>query len=211
MSPKYVIKPLLVAFLLLFPVLSKAQDAALLNKFYQGVLDSCLDVSYTYSTRISGINHTGEGTLLSQGMMWKLDGNGVQMYCDSQSVWIIDTQMKEVVIEPAPEDERAQWMSNPAVIFSRLSALFNVNESLSSSDGKAVIYILKPKEDSDIDFCNIELLKSDASIRNASVALSDGTLIKIEVSSMKLTPKTSIEAFRPHMSFDSSWIVTDLR
>ena len=157
------------------------------------------------------MDYKGEGTLLSQEMMWALNGNGVQMYCDSQDIWTIDPQAKEVVIEPAPEDERAQWMSNPAVIFSRLSALFKVNESLTSPDGKAVIYVLKPMEDSDIDFCNIELLKSDASIRNASVALSDGTLIKIEVSSMKLTPKTSIEAFRPHMSFDSSWIVTDLR
>lgn len=211
MSSRLYIKSLLAAVLLLVPVLSNAQDTSLLTKFYQGIADSCLDISYTYSTRISGIENKGQGTLLSQGMMWKLDGNGVQMYCDSLSVWIIDPQMKEVVIEPAPEDERTQWMSNPAVIFSRLSTLFNVNESLPSRDGKAVIYVLKPKDAGDIDFCNIELLKSDASIRNASVALSDGTLIKIEVSSMKLTPETSVEAFRPHMSFDSSWIVTDLR
>lgn len=208
---KFIIKSFFAALLLLTPGLSKAQDTVLLNKFYQGLSDSCLDISYTYSTRISGMDYKGEGTLLSQEMMWALNGNGVQMYCDSQDIWTIDPQAKEVVIEPAPEDERAQWMSNPAVIFSRLSALFKVNESLTSPDGKAVIYVLKPMEDSDIDFCNIELLKSDASIRNASVALSDGTLIKIEVSSMKLTPKTSIEAFRPHMSFDSSWIVTDLR
>lgn len=211
MSSRLYIKSLLAAVLLLVPVLSNAQDTSLLTKFYQGIADSCLDISYTYSTRISGIENKGQGTLLSQGMMWKLDGNGVQMYCDSLSVWIIDPQMKEVVIEPAPEDERTQWMSNPAVIFSRLSTLFNVNEALPSRDGKAVIYVLKPKDPGDIDFCNIELLKSDASVRNASVALSDGTLIKIEVSSMKLTPETSVEAFRPHMSFDSSWIVTDLR
>ena len=185
---KFIIKSFFAALLLLTPGLSKAQDTVLLNKFYQGLSDSCLDISYTDSTRISGMDYKGEGTLLSQEMMWVLNGNGVQMYCDSQDIWTIDPQAKEVVIEPAPEDERAQWMSNPAVIF-----------------------VLKPKEDSDIDFCNIELLKADASIRNASVALSDGTLIKIEVSSMKLTPKTSIEAFRPHMSFDSSWIVTDLR
>jgi outer membrane lipoprotein-sorting protein len=75
----------------------------------------------------------------------------------------------------------------------------------------SVKYVLKPKSKSDIDYCNIELFKSDAMVRRAAIALSDGTLIKIEVSSMKLTPVLPVEDFRPRSIFDSSWIVTDLR
>ena len=211
MSCKGNIKLLFAAFLVLLPVLTSAQTASLLEKFYSDVAGSCLEMTYSYSTRLSGVDNKGQGTLRSQGIMWELKGNGVEMFCDSKSIWIIDPSMKEVVIEPAPEDERQQWMSNPAVIFARLNELFKLTETLDSSDGKSVIYVLSPKAESDIDYCNLELFKRDATVRRASLALSDGTLIKIEVSSMKLTPELSVEAFRPQTVFDSSWILTDLR
>lgn len=211
MSFKSLLKVFVALSLLLFPVLSPAQDMSLLSRFYSSVEKSCLDMTYSYSVCVSGIDNKGQGTLLCQGLMWKVNGNGVEMYCDAESVWIIDAFAKEVVIEQAPEDDQTQWMSNPAVIFTRLDELFKVNESLEASDGKAVIYVLAPREKNGIECCNVEILKSDASIRRASIALSDGTMIKIEVSSMKLTPELPIEAFRPQIVFDSSWILTDLR
>lgn len=197
--------------LALMSLLASAQGYSLLDKFYAGVSSSCLEMAYSYSTRVSGIDNKGSGVLSLQGLLWKAKGNGVEMYSDSRSVWIVDPEMKEVVIEPAADEESSQWISNPAVIFARLYDIFVVNESISSEDGKSVMYVLKPKSKSDIDFCNIELYKSTALVRRASVALSDGTLIKIEVSSMTLTPKVSDEAFLPQPKFDSSWIVTDLR
>ena len=206
------LRRVLTILLILVPMLSaSAQGQSLIDRFYAGTADSCLDISYSYSTRISGILNNGQGHLLSQGLMWRVKGNGVEMYCDAKALWIIDREMKEAVIEPAADENSSEWLSNPAVIFSRLAAQFKVSESVVSSDGKALIYTLTPLADNDISYCNLELLKSDASIRKAAVALSDGTLIKIEVSSMKLTPKVSVEAFRPHIDFDSSWILTDLR
>ena len=68
-----------------------------------------------------------------------------------------------------------------------------------------------PKHKDRIEYFNVEVAESDLSIRNALVGLSDGSLIKIEVSSMKLTPVRPVEDFRPRTIFDSSWIVTDLR
>ena len=206
------LRRVLTILLILVPMLSvSAQGQSLIDRFYAGTADSCLDISYSYSTRISGILNNGQGHLSAQGLMWRVKGNGVEMFCDARSLWIIDKEMKEVVIEPAADENSQEWLSNPAVIFSRLAANFKVSESVASSDGKALIYVLKPFAESDISYCNLELLKSDASVRRATVALSDGTLIKIEVSSMKLTPKVSVEAFRPHIDFDSSWILTDLR
>ena len=199
------------ALLLLIPVFSYGQDRVLLDRFCRGVSQSCMEMSYTYSARVSGVLNQGEGVLHSQGLMWKVKGNGVDMYCDSASVWIVDAASKEVVIEPAAAEEPSQLLSNPALIFSRVDEMFVVNETLVSSDGKAVMYVLNPKESDDIDWLNLEIFKSDATVRRASVAFEDGTLIKIEVSSMKLTPKVSLEAFRPQTDFDSSWIVTDLR
>ena len=204
------LRRVLTILLILVPMLAaSAQDQSLINRFYAGVSDSCLDISYSYSARVSGIMNNGQGHLYAQGFMWRVKGNGVEMYSDAKSLWIIDVSMKEVVIEPAADENAAEWLSNPALIFSQLQKNFKVTESIPGD--QSVIYVLKPLDDSGVSYCNLELQKSDASIRNATVALLDGTLIKIEVSSMKLTPKVSVEAFRPNIDFDSSWILTDLR
>ena len=197
--------------LLLFPSVLYAQGDTLLRKFYKSVDDSCVEFEYKYSVRISGVNQTGSGTLTAQGEFWKLNGNGLEMYFDGTSQWIIDPSMKEVVIEPVAEGQDNQIQTNPSYLFMRMQELFLVRETRDTADGMAVLYILTPKKKTDIDYFNVEILKSDASVRSGVVALNDGTLIKIEVSSMKLTPKLSVEEFRPQSKFDSSWIITDLR
>ena len=202
----------ILAFLLiLVPMIASTQDHSLIDKFYAGTADSCMEISYSYSTRVSGVNYNGSGRLSSQGLMWKMSGNGVEMYCDAQSLWIVDSTMKEVVIEPAASEAESEWLSNPAIIFSRIKDTFKVRDIINSADGKSLLYVLDPLKKGSISYCNLELNKSDASVKNAVLALTDGTYIKIEVSSMKLTPKVSVEAFRPHIDFDSSWILTDLR
>ncbi len=202
---------LIASAMLLISGMTDAQNTSLLDRLYAKMSDSCLEMSYSYDARISGVHNQGSGLLRSQGLMWEMDGNGVTMYCDSKSVWIIDPTMKEAVIEPLQEEESSQWISNPAVMLSRMKDMFKVTESIESQDDKAVVFVLEPLNKGYIDYCNLEIFKSGNSIRRATIALSDGNLIKIEVSSMKLTPKVSDEEFLPRMEFDPSWIVTDLR
>ena len=202
---------LIASAMLLISGMTDAQNTSLLDRLYAKMSDSCLEMSYSYDTRISGVHNQGSGLLRSQGLMWEMNGNGVTMYCDSKSVWIIDPTMKEAVIEPLQEEESSQWISNPAVMLSRMKDMFKVAESLESQDDKAVVFVLEPLNKGYIDYCNLEIFKSGNSIRRATIALSDGNLIKIEVSSMTLTPKVSDEEFLPRMEFDPSWIVTDLR
>lgn len=202
---------LIASAMLLISGMTDAQNTSLLDRLYAKMSDSCLEMSYSYDTRISGVHNQGSGLLRSQGLMWEMNGNGVTMYCDSKSVWIIDPTMKEAVIEPLQEEESSQWISNPAVMLSRMKDIFKVAESLESQDDKAVVFVLEPLNKGYIDYCNLEIFKSGNSIRRATIALSDGNLIKIEVSSMTLAPKVSDEEFLPRMEFDPSWIVTDLR
>ena len=202
---------LIASAMLLISGMTDAQNTSLLARLYAKMSDACLEMSYSYDTRISGVHNQGSGLLRSQGLMWEMDGNGVTMYCDSKSVWIIDPTMKEAVIEPLQEEESSQWISNPAVMLSRMKDIFKVAESLESQDDKAVVFVLEPLKKGYIDYCNLEIFKSGNSIRRATIALSDGNLIKIEVSSMTLPPKVSDEEFLPRMEFDPSWIVTDLR
>ena len=201
----------LAVALLFFAQLLSAQNLSLLDRLSENLAHSCLEMDYSYSVRISGINNVGHGRLHCQGYMWKMVGNGVEMYCDSSAMWVVDAPNKEVVIEPAIMDEEVQLQTNPAALFVRMKDSFNVRESRNLSAKGLVLYVLEPKHKDKIDYFNVEISESDLTIKNATVALEDGTLIKIEVSSMKLTPKRSVEAFRPQTIFDSSWIVTDLR
>lgn len=198
-----------VALLCVVQMLS-AQDSNLLDKLSERISKSCLELDYRYSVRISGINNVGQGHLQCQGYMWKMVGNGVEMYCDSSALWVVDPVNKEVVIEPAEVEEKVQLQTNPAVLFVRMKELFVVRDSRNTSQG-TVLYILAPKQKGDIDYFNVEIAEADQSLRNAVISLADGTLIKIEVSSMKLTPVRPVKDFRPLTAFDSSWIVTDLR
>ena len=188
-----------------------AQDKALLERFFANVSKSCVELTYDYSARVSGVNNVGQGILSAQGYMWMMDGNGVKMCCDSSSLWVMDPAMKEVVIEPAAAGDDALVMTNPATFLMHLNEMFLVRETRKSSDGKSVLYILDPKSKDKIEYFNVEISADDASVQNASFALTDGTYVKIKVSSMKLTPKRPVEDFRPQIVFDSSWIVTDLR
>ena len=197
-------------FAVVFPFMSFGQSDSLLERFYAGVEDSCLEVEYAYSVRLAGVMNNGSGVLASQGAMWTHKGNGVEMYCDSSVLWIVDASAKEVVIEPAATEASTAFINNPALIFSELEDAFSVTESRMLADGQTRLYVLRPRSDIGIDYFNIEL-NADAIVKRASFALSDGNLVKIEVSSMKLTPMVPVEAFRPKTVFDSKWIVTDLR
>jgi hypothetical protein len=199
-----------VALLFVAQILS-AQDMSLLDRLSERISKSCLELDYSYSLRISGVSNIGQGRLQCQGYMWKMAGNGVEMYCDSSALWVVDPANKEVVIEPAEVGEKVQLQTNPAVLFVHMKELFAVRESRRLSQQGTILYILEPKKKGNIDYFNVEIADSDLSLRNAVISLSDGTLIKIEVSSMKLTPVRSVEDFRPRTVFDSSWIVTDLR
>ena len=188
-----------------------AQNTDLLDRMCTGLARSCAEMECSWSARLSGVATAGTGKLKMQGDMWALVGNGVEMWCDGKSVWVVDPSLKEVVIEPLEDDAQVRYLTNPALIFVRLQDLFTVSVSHPTDDGKAVFYSMKPNEDSDIDYLNVELLSADALIRRGSIAMKSGDIINIEVSSMKLTPEVSAEAFSPQYVFDSSWIVTDLR
>ena len=201
----------LAIILAVLPLAVSAQTPSLLDRFYENLSASCVEFAYTYSARVSGLVNKGEGILLSQGTMWSVKGNGAEMYCDSKTLWVVDPVMKEVVIESAETEESSGFLDNPALMFSRLQDNFNVTESRLLESGKQILYTLRPKSDIGIVYFNVELDNPSAQIRRASFAMSDGSFVKIEVSSMKLTPKVSVETFKPVTAFDADWIVTDLR
>ena len=199
-----------VLFLFFCNAHAQENGNSVLDRMCRNVAESCVTIDYSYTARVSGIDNIAAGNLVSQGEKWVMKGNGVEMYCDGQSVWVVDPALKEVVIESLQEQQSTDFLTNPARAFVNIHNNFTVNAVNPSSDSKALIYSLSPIR-GDMEFLNIELYKDSAAIRSMSFALKDGTLVKIKVSSMELTPEISDEAFRPQITFDSKWIVTDLR
>lgn len=200
----------IVFLLLLGAGRSYAQDESLLNRLYEKFADSCVELEYSYNSKISGVSIIGHGMLQIQGNMWHNDGNGLEVWCDGKTLWTVDHASEEVIIDSV-SDAAEDDLTNPALMFVHMKDLFNLKQVVKSTDGKADIFILEPIHEMDIDFFNVEILKSDASIRSGSFALSDGNKFNVKVSSMKQIQKKPATSFKPSQTFDSSWIVTDLR
>ena len=204
-------KYILTVLSIMLSWLTSAQDNSLLDRMCSEGAASCVTIDYSYTARVSGIDNQASGELVSQGENWIVKGNGVEMYCDGTTVWIMDPTAKEVVIEPVADEQQTAYLTNPARVFVGLQDSFRINVATPSSDGTATIFSLLPVNGGNMEFLNIELYNDTAAIRSMSFALNDGTLVKIDVNSMKLTSKLSVEAFTPQTVFDSTWIMTDLR
>lgn len=201
------------AFLLLLGAgNAAAQNADLLKDFYDKVLSSSVNMSYSYSTMMSGVKVKGNHTLEVQNDLWHMKGNGLEIWCDGSTVWTTDPVAREVIIDHAALSEEGD-LSNPALLLVRLEDWFDVKEERRLPDGKSVLYILVPKPDEEIniEYFNIVIRKSDKMPVSGSFALDDGTSVDVTFISMAMTPKKPVSYYRPSQSFDSSWIVTDLR
>lgn len=204
---KYTILPLVLC---LYAEGCHAQTDELLDRLFTRFDSSCVELEYSYVTNMSGVRIDGDGHIVVQDSMWRNEGNGIDIWCDGKTVWTADVMAEEVIIESV-DSEGATELTNPALLFVRMDEHFNVSKVVDGPDGSSRIYILEPKTDFGMEFFNVEVRKSDASICSGSFALADGNSVKITVASMKNIEKKPVTFYRPSQTFDSSWIVTDLR
>ena len=193
------------------PIVSSAQSDSLLDRFYRDMASSCMGMDIKYGIQMPGVKVDGSGILEFQDDKWHLNGNGIEMWCDGNSVWTIDADAKEVVIDRVSNDNASELMANPAILLIRINEFFKLKETVPGKDGKSLIYIMYPKADSFVSFVNPEISKSDASLRKTEFSLDDGTSVVVNVSSVKLMKKKPADYFSRPVNYDSSWIVTDLR
>lgn len=86
-----------------------------LDAFRQKSAEECLYVDYGFSTTISGINTNGDGEIYIQGNSYHMKGDGVEIYCDGASTWLIDEVAGEVMIESATSKD-AGYLANPVLL-----------------------------------------------------------------------------------------------
>lgn len=200
-----------IVLILLAAQVLKAQENTPLVRFYDNLLSSCVEFDMSYSIRMSGVKLDGKGVLELQGDSWILVGNGMEIRCDGKTLWTVDPESKEVVIDSLSDDITAGIITNPAVMLINLRELFSLREVLTTKEGKSLIYTLYPKAESEVSFVNMEILKGDSSLKQLTFSLEDGTSAVVNISSTKSGKKKPAEYFSRSVNYDSSWIVTDLR
>ena len=200
-----------IVLILLAAQALKAQENTPLARFYDNLLSSCVEFDMSYSIRMSGVKLDGKGVLELQGDSWILVGNGMEIRCDGKTLWTVDPESKEVVVDSLSDDITAGIITNPAVMLINLRELFSLREVLPTKEGKSLIYTLYPKAESEVSFVNMEILKGDSSLKQLTFSMEDGTSAVVNISSTKSGKKKPAEYFSRSVNYDSSWIVTDLR
>lgn len=169
---------------------------------------SAVSIECEYTTEIQQTQVAGRSEIVVQGNMYTMKGNGLEVYCDGNTVWTIDAAAQEVVIEPCSPQER-DYMANPALLLSDIDEVFKMRGSRSLDSGR-----MEYTMDSTVR-CGISkavlVLAQDGMIISADFNLDEGGDLKVNVSSMKKTEEKQASFFSPDRKFDSDWIVTDLR
>ena len=84
--------------------------------------EECVSIEYEFSTTMSGHKVTGEGHVEVQGNSYHMQGNGLEIFCDGTTTWLIDEAAEEVFIESADSNDSG-YLANPIML------LMNLEES----------------------------------------------------------------------------------
>ena len=118
----------------LMMTLLQSQQPSILDTFRQKCTQECVVVDYQFSAEVSGINTRGNGSVEVQGNAYHMVGNGVEIYCDGMTTWMIDESSKEVFVEAA-DTQTAGYLANPVIL------LMNLEDNVASYkvDGDKII------------------------------------------------------------------------
>lgn len=203
---------IIIVLLYTFAEALSAQNTDALDTLYSKMTSSEVTMEYAYTlTSGSGVRTIGDGCVSVQGNAYVMKGNGLELYCDGKTVWVIDPEGKEVVIETPAQGEEA-YMDNPALLFVNMDKAFLIDGS--KRNGSTVSYVLSSKVESGIRTAAVTLEDSGEApvIKSAVFSLADGSSLDIKIKSMTFSEKKPLTSFFYDISrLDSSWLVTDLR
>lgn len=115
----------LILCLTLLASVTQTQQPSFLESLRQKSAYDCVSVDYEFATVMSGMKVTGEGTVEIQGNSYHMKGEGIEIFCDGSTSWMIDEAAKEVFIEAA-DSQSAGYLANPVLL------LMNLEENIGS-------------------------------------------------------------------------------
>ena len=191
----HIFRFLAVLFLAALPISLPAQNPDLLDELYDTFAKHCVVMDCTFSVESDGIPVKGKCEVEVQGTSYRVTGGGFEVFCDGESVWILDSESMEAVVEPVTNDIDIVKM------FSKTGS--------SVLSGSGMRYRLTAREACGVASAVLDIDK-DAVLKRAEFTLDDESVMTIDVESVNVQPMKERAAVRPGQ-MPSDWVVTDLR
>lgn len=202
----HIFQYLAVLFLTVVPFEVGAQSNTSLEELYDTFSNNCVVLDCTYSIESDAVPVKGQCQIEFQGTSYKMKGGGLEFFCDGESVWIMDPDAMEVVIEPVSDDSFS-YMSNPALLFRDMDQMFSVSGS--STAGSGMRYRLSARKPCGVKSAVLDVDKNNV-LHKAEFTMDNDCVIRIDVNSIKALPQKENSEFTPG-KISSDWVVTDLR
>ncbi|MCD8313196.1 MAG: outer membrane lipoprotein carrier protein LolA [Bacteroidales bacterium] len=178
--------------------------------FTQKLTTSNVSFDYKYEMKSEKLTVSGSGSIEMQGGCYRIEGDGMKIWCDGSSVWTLDEAANEAVIEPS--DAANGFNADPILILANCDKLYTWNKNgqpTSFGNVSCWMYNLKPKDEADVEFDEVKLyLTKDALV--GAVLKTDEASFTFTVSSFEYRGFDSSLSFAPE-DFPADCIVTDLR
>lgn len=191
-------------FLLLSLIPAKADKV--LDSFSAKVAKSTVSFNYSYAVK-GDMPLTGKGTGEVCENEFHVKGNGLDIWCDGKTRWMVDSASKEVIIEKVSDSEA--YTVNPALFITDVAKSFNVvSANTATFKGKSYHCVaLSPKVKSNIT--GVKLYFSGEDLRAATVTSKDGSTTEFELSGVSCSPTKKAFTYNVK-ALDKSWVITDL-
>ena len=197
---------MVTGLLAILPASLVAKSTDLLDALYESFASHCISLDCEYSVVSQGVPSKGGCKVEVQGISYRMQGFGLDVYCDGETVWLLDPMAKEAIAEPV-NDDSFSYMSNPALLFRDMDKVFKVASATASGSGMK--YNMSARKPCGISKAVLEIDRNSL-LRIAEFTLDDGSVMKIKVLSMQVQPLKTQESFAPG-NLSSDWIITDLR
>lgn len=211
MMIRFGIKSMIVGAALLPCLVAGAQQKSALSTFTEKVAVNKAAFTYKFS---AGQAMNGSGSASVFGDCFSIRMGAFEMTCNGTTMWTVDRNSEEVIIEPVDSPEAAGAF-NPALLIGSIGDAFNVkSEAPTTVNGKkAIRYTLVPKVSSiDIKELVITIAEDASAMYSLKATVKDGTVTNITIPSFSFGPKADASEFTvKDSSFGSSYVITDLR
>lgn len=206
---------ILAGFLLLSAFTAFGQNAKEILSKSSEVISSmeCVEVAFDFTATKASGELIGEqsGTFISQGNLFVVLTNTLDVYCDGSSKWIYDKENQEITVinhDPSLSD----MTENPFSVFS--SAVGDIYDYVGKpvKDGENWLIQMKPK-DKKINYSLVELCvkASDFSPVSIKYTSKGGDVYYAEISSLTAIEPKADSFFIIDFGSLEDVIITDLR
>ena len=207
-----------IAAALLFGLTAGAKSKTL-ESFISKVSSSLVSFDYSFSMQSvkSKTKMTGSGSVKVLGNAFRMEGDGMEVWCDGSTRWTVDRLSEEALVESV-DDSYDSYATNPALMITAVDDAFNEDSFGATKfqgkvvDASVLTPVRKGKYSMDIAQLKLFFKSGTSELVGAEVKLNDGSVSEFTLSGMEYSEINEKESFRfDEKTLGDSYVVTDLR